>query len=182
MPRKIYILISLLLLVVLQSSFLPNFFPENAVPDLVLVVLVFSVVQRGFADALSMLIMAGFVLDLFSFLPIGFNVISFSAAGLAVSFLARRFMISQSVWKFLIFILMIVVGTAANDWTLAALSKFFLNASEAAVPASFLLGGELWLKMLGNIAVFALAYWPLHKLKKIKMAYGEKISIRNDVR
>lgn len=129
-----------------------------------------------------MTLAAGLLMDIFSFFPLGINALSFLLVVLAASFLAQRFLVTYSTWKFLTLILLVIAGTALNDFVVVILMKIFLslrNAGETGLPLFY---SDFWLKILNNVLVFILIYWPLKKFENLKNIYGQKLTLRNNVR
>lgn len=172
----------LFLTVILQVSFLPNFFPAHATPDLVLIVLIFLAARRGFGETWRLAVGAGLILDIFLSYPIGANVLAFSLVALVTSYLAKRFLVTPAFLRFFILLLLIIIGTAAYDLALAAIMKIFLSLQNAGGSAAPLFSFEIWGKIISNAGMFLLAYWPLRKYEKIKNYYGQRVILQNNVR
>jgi rod shape-determining protein MreD len=179
MSRKIGIFIFLFLLVILQVSFLPHFFNEKNIPNMVLLVLIFFTVRRGFGEVWPSAIMAGLLLDLFSFFPVGFHIFSFAFSLLIVGMLTKRFLVANSVWKFFIFIFLVIIGVVANDIALLIFSRsanIFVKIAGVVAPP---IGYDFWLKILGSLIVFAIIYWPMAKFEKMRGLYNQNLAMRN---
>jgi rod shape-determining protein MreD len=182
MSKKISIVLFFFLLVITQSSLLPNFFSVRHIPDLALIVLVFFSTRRGFSEVWGMALVAGFLMDIFSFFPLGINTFSFLLVVLAASFLAQRFLVTYSTWRFLTLILLVIAGTALNDFIIVTLMKIFLSLRNAVETGYPLFYSDFWLKIFNNVLVFILIYWPLKKFENLKNVYGQKLTLRNNVR
>jgi rod shape-determining protein MreD len=180
MYKKVLIFLILLLLVITQVSVLPVFFNFRRIPDLVLIVVIFFAARRGFASVWGIAVTAGFLLDIFSFFPVGTDILSFSLTALVVSFMAQRFFLTQSTWKLLILLALILIGTAVNDLTISLLMKIFLGFSKVSSTGFAAVSTDLWLKMLNNLLIFALIYWPLKKYENFKgvYSYGQHMFVR----
>jgi len=180
MFKKISIFLALLLLVIMQVSVLPVFFNFRRIPDLVLIVVIFFAARRGFAAVWGIAVTAGFLLDIFSFFPVGTDIISLTLAAFVVSSLAQRFFLTQSTWKFLILVATIIIGTAVNDLAISLLMKIFLNLNKISSTGFATISTDLGLKVLNNLLVFALLYWPLKKYESLKGAYsyGQHMFVR----
>lgn len=170
MPKKISIFIILFLLVILQVSFLPNFFDSRVVPDLALIVLIFFTTRKGFGEIWLKAAVAGLILDFFSFYPLGVNIIALLAVVLITSFLTRRFLAAHSIGRLLILIFLVIIGTLINDLMVAILTKLFKNNYEFLAVFNW----DMGLKILNNIIVFILIYWPLKKYENIKLFFEQK--------
>lgn len=129
-----------------------------------------------------MTLVAGLLMDIFSFFPLGINTLSFMLVVLMASFLAQRFLVTYSTWKFLTLILLVIAGTALNDFVVVVLMKIFLSLKSAGEIGFPLFYSDLWLKILNNVLVFILIYWPLKKFENLKNVYGQKLTLRNNVR
>jgi rod shape-determining protein MreD len=182
MLKKISIFILFFFLVITQTSFLPLFFTSQRIPDIVLIVLIFLTVRRGFGEVWKMAILAGILMDIFSFSSVGMDVISFLLAVLISSFLARRFLVAYSNWKFVSLIFFVIVATVINDFTIAILMKAFLNVKDILGLGTFFSGIDLWMKIINNSLLLVVIYWPIAKLEKMKDIYGQKVTLRNNVR
>ncbi|MFA6973744.1 MAG: rod shape-determining protein MreD [Parcubacteria group bacterium] len=180
MYKKFAIFALLFLLVILQVSALPLFFNARRIPDLVLLVVIFFTVKRGFPAAWKMALLGGFLLDLFSFFPVGVNVLSFVAVSLLINFLAQRFFVTQSNVKFFTLLALVLAGTIVNDVAVSVLMKIFLNVEKIASTGFPILSLELVGKMLSNTLLFVLIYWPLKKLENLKniYPYGQQMVVR----
>jgi rod shape-determining protein MreD len=164
----------------MQVSVLPVFFNFRRIPDLVLIVVIFFTARRGFAAMWGMAVTAGFLLDIFSFFPVGTDILSLTLAALVVSFLAQRFFLMQSTWKLLILLAMTLIGTAVNDLAISLLMKIFLSVNKIESTGFAAISTDLWLKMVNNLLVFGLIYWPLKKIETWKglYSYGQHMFVR----
>jgi len=170
MAKKISIFFVLFILVILQVSFLPNFFDSRIIPDPALIVLIFFTTRKGFGEIWLKAVTAGLILDFFSFYPLGVNVIALLLAVLVTGFLTRRFSSAHSFWKLFILILLIIIGTLINDFTVAILIKLFKNSYDFLSIFSW----DIGLKMLNNTIVFVIIYWPLKKYENMKLFFEQK--------
>lgn len=160
----------LFLLVILQVSFLPNFFDSRIIPDLALIVLIFFTTRKGFGEIWLKAVTAGLILDFFSFYPLGVNVIALLLVVLITSFLTSRFLAAHSIGRLLILILLIIIGTLINDFMVAILTKLFKNSYDFLSIFSW----DIGLKILSNILIVAIIYWPLKKYENIKLFFEQK--------
>lgn len=170
MVKKILTFAVLFLLVILQVSFLPNFFDSRFIPDLVLIVLIFFTTRKGFGEIWLKAIAAGLILDFFSFYPAGTNAAAFLLVVLATSFLTRRFLAAHSFGRLFILMSLIIIGTLINDFTVSILAK--LARSNYEISAVF--SRDAGLKILNNILVFIIIYWPLKKYENLKNFFEQK--------
>jgi len=181
MPKKILTFAFLFLIVIFQVSFLANFFPAQVVPDLALVILIFLAARRGFAESWKMAVVAGVVMDIFSFYPLGVNVIALMIVVLAVTFLARIFLVTHLAWRFLMLICLVMVGTILNELSLLVLEKFMLNLQKIDSYKMSWVNLNFGLKILYNSLIFSLAYWPLKKYERWKDFYSQREILKSNV-
>jgi len=175
--QNIFIGLILFLSVVLQTSFLPNFFPAGAVPDIALIVIIIWTAQVDFNAVLKWAILGGLLLDLASFWPIGMDVFSFVAVAFVVNSLSKRFLVNQFAWKFFIVMAMIAIGTLINYVIVFSLMKMLVSFKGLADSSGSIINQDLFLKPLYNLIVFAAIYWPLEKLDKT-FKYNKRIIIK----
>jgi rod shape-determining protein MreD len=168
MAKKIIIFMFLFLLVILQVSVLSIFFNSRRIPDLVLVVLIFFTMRRGFGEVWKMAVVAGLLVDLFSFFPVGVDIFSFTLVALVTNFLVRRFFVTHPTWKFFILFALIFIGTVVNDVTVSILMKVFLSAEKIENTGFPIFSADLWLKILDNLLLLVLIYWPLKKIEGLR--------------
>ncbi|KKR20255.1 MAG: Rod shape-determining protein MreD [Candidatus Moranbacteria bacterium GW2011_GWA2_39_41] len=159
--------------VILQTSFLPNFFSTGSVPDIALIMIIIWTVKTDFNSIWVRAIFAGLMLDLVSFYPIGINIFSFITVSFMTNSLCKRFLVLQAGRRFFIFSIIIVIGTMLNHLIVATLSDL-QNFSWERVT---LFNGALIYKPLYNLVIFATLYWPLGKIDKI-FVYKNKITIK----
>lgn len=77
----------LALFTLLQTSFLPHFFPNGFVPNIVIIAIVILVFFKKYEGAL----IGGFFLDLFSHMPFGFWTVSLVASAFLLQILTTRY-------------------------------------------------------------------------------------------
>jgi rod shape-determining protein MreD len=176
MFQKTITLLIIFLAAILQISVFPNLFPSSMAPEIVLIIVIFWAVQEGFEKTWPKVVAAGFVLDLFYFLPIGFSIIALSFVAYGTGFVAKRFLVSQKNLGFLMALLLVMGGTFMNDLILFALVKILnsLGTQKISSLATNIWEGKIFLRIAINLAVFIIIYWPLAKLEKFLSFYGEK--------
>ncbi|PIR13366.1 hypothetical protein COV49_02515 [Candidatus Falkowbacteria bacterium CG11_big_fil_rev_8_21_14_0_20_39_10] len=102
MYSKIFLnLFFLIILFVLRLSFVPALPSWLSRLDLLIIALVFILTLVDFKTAFWWSLGAGFLLDIFSFLPFGFYLVSLFLALLAVNFLFNSFFTNRSLYSFL---------------------------------------------------------------------------------
>ena len=179
--QKIFISILIFFSVMLQAAFLPNFFPTGVVPNILLVIVVFYTFSLGFNSIWKAVFGVGIFLDLISFSLVGMNALALILVAFISSILTRRFLILHSNWKFIIIIILVTVGTAVNELVPALVTEalFFLKIG---ISGYFNLSfHSLWLKIIYNIIIFMLLYWPFKKIEKAVRLYGNQVNIQRNV-
>jgi len=179
MYQKIWTVILIFILVIFQVSFLPNFFSNDEIPDLILVVLIFWTMKVGFEKTWKEAMLAGFFLDVLNFSPLGSNALSFLIVIFLVSFLNRKFILIHRSWKFLVLAILIIFGTIINDLALGLIFKtieIFKRIDLGAFPIFYY---ELAYKAAFNLLIFIIIYLPLKKFEKFLDFYNQKISPKN---
>jgi len=152
------------LAVLLQVSFFPNLIPARIFPDIVLTIILFWTVRRGFDETWKWAILAGLMVDLAYFWPVGTSIFSFVLIAYLVNSLAKRFLVTQTVFRFLILLVFIFLGTIFNGILLLLAVK--LASREAADLNMLFLNTDIIFKILYNFAIFSLIYLPLGRLEK----------------
>lgn len=172
----------LFLAVVVQVSFFPNFFSDEAVPDLALLIIVIWTARSSFNAVLKWAIFGGFIMDIASFWPIGINIISFAAVAFVTNSLGKRFMTSQFGWKFFIYSAMVLIATLINFAAVSILSNVTIETEEFRHYfqgfADWSLLQNVGLKVVYNLAVFSIIYWPLERVDKIFSYYNRSIILK----
>ena len=177
--KKIVTLFILLLAIWAQTSLLPNIFPQNVIPEIVLILIIFWVTQRGFNNTWQEAILAGFLLDIFSFAPFGTNILALTVVIFGISFLSKRFLVSQSGWQFLILVLLIIGGSIIDEATRFLTTKwtaiFWGNNYLLSVKYFSAIFLE---KTLGNVVFFGVLYVPLKKFEKYIIRFDQRIDFK----
>lgn len=182
MGQKITILIIIFILVIVQISVLVNFFPERAIPNLVLVLLIFWTARRGIEKTWKLAVLAGLIFDFLAFSPIGANAVSFLLTAFAAGYLGRRFLVTHQTWRFLILSLIMAAGTLVNAFSFWLILELFLAVARINAGAPAFWNGALALQAGYNILLFALLYWPLKKIEKLFNLYGARAELKTNVR
>lgn len=174
--RIIFFVVSILLFAVLQISFLPNFFSANSSPELVLVAIILMTGIYGIEKIWRMIILAGFFMDIFSFLPIGVNILSFIVTAFVISLLEKRLLDLRGTWKFLIAAFLIVIGTIVNGMVSYTTMTIFDSLNKTGEETTVVFISGIFEKSGYNLLFFALIYWPFEKMKEY-MDTGKKLSV-----
>lgn len=89
------LIVVLALFTLLQTSFLPHFFPSGFVPNLVIIAIVILVFFKKYEGAL----IGGFFLDIFSHMPFGFWTVSLVAFTFLLQIFANRY-VQNPIFQF----------------------------------------------------------------------------------
>lgn len=123
--KELIILVIVFLAVIFQVSFFPLFFSVKNIPDFVLISLLSLAVVFGFRNVWIWGILAGLVLDIFSFEKIGVSVISLIFSCYIVSFFSRRVLLGEKVGGIFTGTLLVSVITFVNNsWLVLADAGF----------------------------------------------------------
>lgn len=182
MTQKITILFLLLLLVIFQISVLPNFFPENSIPNILLVMLVFWTAFKGIEKTWKSAMLGGLVSDLFLFVPVGTNILSFLVAIILVNYLARRFLVTPRAWRFAILIILVASGVLVNEIVLTLVAKILIAFQKTAKNIPMLINWSLAHKIINSVIIFMVLYWPIKKIEAILNLYGSRTDPKSNVR
>ncbi|HLN19136.1 MAG TPA: rod shape-determining protein MreD [Patescibacteria group bacterium] len=173
MFRKGVIFLVILLAASLQVSAMVNFFPNWAVPDVMLVLVVIWTAKDGFEKTLSRTIAIGVISDLISYLPVGENVVGLSVVSYLVGYSARRFLVSQQAWKLLFLVTIVIFATIANQvinfiiFTLVTLTE-----KKELLSAHILFNSGIIYKIIANIIILFVIYWPIKKIEQFLAVYN----------
>lgn len=176
MLQKIIFFFIIFFAVVLQSAVFSNVFFLGTGPNIALLLIIFWVSREGFEKALGKIILAGFILDLASFHPVGMNIFSFIIVAFLVGFFSKRFLVSSSGWYAPVLFFLIVLGTLANELLLAGLFQlagYFKSLPQ--VNLIFPLSGSIFAKKIFlNILFFPIIYLLLSKNEKFLSLIARK--------
>ena len=111
MYQNIFSFIIILFSVWLQISFFPNLTPLGVFPDVALILILFWTAQSGFEEIWKWALIAGLMIDLAYFFPVGVSIFSFILIAYVINFLAKRFLVSGTVFRFFILASFIIFGT-----------------------------------------------------------------------
>jgi rod shape-determining protein MreD len=164
MYQNIFIFIIILFSILLQTAFFPNLIPFDVFPDVALIVILFWTIQSGFEETWKWATMAGLIVDLAYFLPVGTSIFSFVLVAYIINFLAKRFLVSGTVFRFFILASLVIFGTFLNEIFIYAIMA--LVGKDIIAGNSLLLMNNFLLKILYNFIIFTAAYIPLKRLEK----------------
>ena len=166
MPLKSFIFLVVLLAVIFQVSVMPIFFPSGAIPDLIIILLVFFTAEVGFERVWKWAIFFGLMTDIVFFALPGTNAISFLIIAYVTELAAKRFLAGQKIWKSLILALAAGAGLIVSDIiniVLAGSAGYFYEiAYRADFSWSIVAKSALYTFILS-----AIIYWPFKKIKNM---------------
>lgn len=173
MLQKFIIFIIILTAVLFQVSVLPNFFSPGTVPELALILIIIWTVNNGFESTLWRTITAGLLLDLFYFWPIGVNIFAAMVISYATDYLSGRFVIAQKTRK-LLFLAAAVAGAAIVNaaWLNIIGLVFKLSVREPGFMIVRFWDARLLLKIIIDIALLVVIYWPIRTLENFLSLYS----------
>ncbi len=157
---------------VIQISFLPNFFPAGAVPDLLLVFIILWSMKKEIKEIWIWILLTGLFLDFFSLLPAGTNISAVFTVVFLIRILMRQYFITDKVWKFFTSAGFVIIGTLVNEIVLFLILKFILK--EDVVMFS---DKNFYLRIAYNLMTFLIIYWPFAKFEKVLEFYNHKNKI-----
>jgi rod shape-determining protein MreD len=175
MFQSAFIFLSILVGAAFQVSFLPHFFPSGSVPDFLLILIIFWVVRLDFSRTFFWVIISGVVLDAISLSPLGLHVLAFVSVAFLVDYLAKKIIVVQENRHFFVLLGLLILGTFLNDWILIGFNKLIV-VDNFVYGLGLFFGRELFLKVLYNLIIFSLVYWPLVKLDDFFSFYSPRIS------
>jgi len=139
MIRKISIAITIIVLAILQTSFLNLFDSSIAYLNLIVLFLVFLVFSLDLIPLLWWSLATGIVLELFSIFPYGLTATIVLLTAVGLQFLFKNFLTNRSIYTF---VLLVVAGTAIYN-LLLFLSSFLLFSLNV-TDFNFLSGQLFW--------------------------------------
>lgn len=176
--QNIAISLILFLATIVQVSFLPIFFTGRSVPDVTLIIIMVWIARADFNSVLKWAILGGLMADIASFQPVGLNVFSFVAVAFIINSLSKRFLVPQFAWKFFMLIILVLVGTTVNQAIIGFAAGIDGQPSGLFRHIPEFFGQGFFLKLLYNLGVFAILYWPLKKLDKIFAYQNNRVVIK----
>jgi len=179
--QKVTLSIVVFLAVIIQIAVLPNFFSPGTIPDLFLVLVILWTIRRGFEKVLPWTVLAGFFLDLAYHWAVGISVISLALVTFGINSLAKRFLALQGVSRAFMMIALVVFGTIANDLFSGVLIKIFDYLKNDIIGTNLpnFLDYKIFIKIIYNIFVLAIIYWPVEKLENMLNFYGQRASVQS---
>lgn len=173
MLQKFIIFIIILTAVLFQVSVLPNFFSPGTVPELAMILIIIWTVNNGYERTIWRAITAGLLLDLFYFWPIGVNIFAAVIISYATDYLSDRFVIVQKTWKFLFLVAAVAGATIVNAaWGNIIGLIFKMSGREPGFLIARFWDARLLIKIIIDIIILFIVYWPIRKLENFLSLYG----------
>lgn len=168
MLDKAIIFFVVFFIAILQIAIFSNLFFLGVGPNVMLLLIIFWTVHEGFEDALPKIILAGLILDLVSFYPIGLSVLIFSLISFLGNSFAKRFLVTARNWRMIVLASLVVISTLINKVGLLILFKLFAYFKpDEANNIIFSTNGAMLIKeILLNVSFFFLISFPLMKIEK----------------
>lgn len=180
MFQNVKIFLIFFLAAILQISFLPNLFFNNSAPDLVLIIIIIWSFKLNFNNLWIWIVVISFVLDIMNLERVGTNGIIFLVISVMVDFLANRFFVTQRNRVFFVLGIFVIGGTLINYISLnfiVNLSNHFFNQANYSFLKIFKMS-DLIFKIINNLMVFILIYWPITQFKIIFPVKENKLIVR----
>jgi rod shape-determining protein MreD len=176
MLQKIVFFVFISLLIIFQFSFFPNLFPSYAMPDLILVVIIYWSIAVGFMQIWKKVVVVGFLIDLIYSWPIGVNILAFSVISFFLTSASKRLFMHRKLLGFGAVLAIVAVATPAYYFIIKGISEFlragYTVKSEVKTINITLM--FIWQKSLMNVILMALLYLPLEKIEKFAGFYSKK--------
>ena len=169
MLDKAIIFLVVFFVAILQIALFSNLFFLGVGPNMMLLLIIFWTVHEGFESALPRIILAGLVLDLVSFYPIGLSVMIFSLISFFGNSFSKRFLVTARNWRIVVLALLVFFSTLINEICSVGLFELFAYFKEGEINNIISsTNGMLFMKeVLLNIAFFFLISFPLMKIEKL---------------
>jgi rod shape-determining protein MreD len=162
---KIWIItIGIIFLAILETSFFPIIFFNKAEVNIMLVLVVVLTVVFGFSNIWVWSVFSGLILDAFSYVPFGTNVIAFLLFCYTVSFFSRRLLLGEKTGGIFVGILLVSLMTIFYSfWIIWVQSDFYFLA----IFKSFskILNNSLW-NIIWNLFSFLILLIIFKKINK----------------
>lgn len=129
--------------------------------------------RLGFDETWKWAILAGVMVDLAYFRPVGASVFAFVFCAYVVNSLTKRFLVTQTASRFLVLSAFIISGTILNS-LLAVLAVKFSRREPVDLGLLFF-NGDIFLKTFYNLIIFSLIYVPLRKLEKFSVSLDARL-------
>lgn len=160
MMQKIILFLAVSIMAAAQVSFFPNLAPQKSAPDVLLMLVLFWTIRRGFENIWPRIVLAGLVLDALTFGRFGWNVLIFTVASFAVDSLSKRFLSFQKPLAIAVTAGFVVFATLVN-WIFSAVSVLasaHLSGLGHTLSFADVFYG-LFLKIPYNLMIFFILQW-----------------------
>lgn len=163
---KVFLFILILLLVaILQTTLVPFLALKAVTPNLVLVLILFLVIFKGFREIWWLIILAGLFLDLLSGLPFGLISLSLLITAYLIDWLNRSVFSGVKIW---LVVALIALGSLFYNFILIATAKLFIlvNLSQKVIYSN-ILSWDYLITLFLVVAYNLVALIFLYGIKKI---------------
>ena len=145
-----------------QVSALAVLFSRGQVPNIILLIIIAWTIIVGFNKIWPWTIIAGVILDLASFEPIGKNVIFLLIVSYAVNFFLQRFLTENRIWR----VVMISFFVVATTIFYASCDIFFVSPSEMDIKEKISFMAEnAAVQIIASAMLFYVCYALLKKVE-----------------
>ena len=158
--------VSVIVLVLLQYSFLNYVFPSAIVPNIILTAIIVIVINDGF-DVWPWVVFAGILADILSFSVIGKNVIILIVATYLISFISKCFLLDQHERKASLIFLLLLVWTGFVNISNIVWADSFSLMNLAYLKGNIVgLSRAVLIQSLLSLAIFYLIHGLIRKVRK----------------
>lgn len=178
MFQKIILFLIILILAAAQVSLFPGLLPGGLAPDAVLLLVIFWTARYRFDRVWLRIVVAGLVLDALTLGIFGFNVVALAVAGFGVGSLAKRLRAAQKPLAAVMLFGFVVFGTLVYWLSLGLLTAAAGRLAGLPLDFSGPWIGELFLRLVYNLILFAVLYVPFRKLDRFFQVAPAKTLIR----
>lgn len=171
MEKKTIRTIIIILVVLIQVSFLAVVFPQHKVPSIALALVVSWTIISGFQQIFLWIILLGFFLDIVSFQTVGINIILLVMISYFVSFFSRRFLLEHRGWGTLVIVFFIIIST----FFYYSVNVFIADSENALANIS---PENVGIQIIINLILFLIIYFPLRKIEEFLSFYDKRVKIK----
>ena len=163
---KVIIFLVVFFAALLQMSAFSNVLFLGVSPNLLLILVIFWTVHEGFEEALPKILFAGFMLDLFSFYPVGVNILTFTLIAFLVNSFSKRFLVAARNWRKIILVFLIMTSTVIFELVLFLLFKLsvYFKVFQMSNVIFSINRGVIAKEILINMLFFFLVGFPLMRI------------------
>lgn len=163
--KSFFAIIILLLVAILQTTLVPFLALRGITPNLVLVLILFWVIFKGFQEIWWLVILAGLFLDLLSGLPFGLISLSLLITAYLIDWFNRGVFSGAKIW---LIAALIALGSLFYNFILIATAKFFIlvNLSQKVIYSN-IFSWDYLITLFLVVAYNLVALLFLYGIKKI---------------